>query len=813
MAHRSKNSLIGMWLSLVRAGASPNRLRAMSSCRAWRNCFSSAFFSCLLLGGCSRVPAPSPDKAGNKTRPPAPVASSGIAPSSNARANLDNVSEDEWDILLDGKKAATVKPMEIALIKTNAGKHEFKIMRGQETIDTVQAVLNDFKTTVINPKGLDAYKHLTANYIGLADAMQQMKWGGGGSGISAKDVSGERVIEVDYGLLESLPKSITVSKGGSWERTKLYRKLPASLTPEVAAAVLASNGNAYEADNSTFQKAIQLLAAGDPARFQDVLCRSIEVPRFDAEQVVSQAFKAIENHQLAIPNERIVGWTSCDLKQSSQSAGFNRIKGAVIQLLKQSGESALENQFPKLPEKNQIAVLNSLIHAGRETKLESASLLHRKFLIHFLKNAPQSSSMHLSNLLPTEGVMMDDDLIRELDAYISTLPAEAQKGWNNSFLRAMCNAAEKNPGPLLKEKLLRIVQDEKFPAHDSNAARGEAMVALVRAGEEEKIKDAFRKLPSDARIQVLYRFRTRDGAPVPGILCESLKDDDKDVRRTALDCLRPAALTNHEIYERLKTAIQDEKDEHTRKEMNRLLSLDDNRRFKTEGSSSTASTPSSTVTGSGSIAIEVGSSKSSSPAPASAKGGPASPYDSSAVKGFTMEYIEEKTPSSQAQPTPSSSATSLAAAATKGDAPAVAALLASGAKPDEKDADGWTPLMHAASGGHAAVVSAMLVGKANVNAADPSGWSALMLAIHGGHSAVVQSLLAGGADVNATTQKKTTPLILAAGKGDAGIVKLLLEKNAPVHAKDSDSKTALAYAVSKGHAAVIELLQKAGATE
>lgn len=91
----------------------------------------------------------------------------------------------------------------------------------------------------------------------------------------------------------------------------------------------------------------------------------------------------------------------------------------------------------------------------------------------------------------------------------------------------------------------------------------------------------------------------------------------------------------------------------------------------------------------------------------------------------------------------------LTAAAAAGDAAAVSALLAAGAKPDASDADGATALHWAADAGTVAAVRALLAGGAAVDAVDGDGATPLMYAALRGHADAATALLDAGADPDA----------------------------------------------------------------
>jgi ankyrin repeat protein len=156
-----------------------------------------------------------------------------------------------------------------------------------------------------------------------------------------------------------------------------------------------------------------------------------------------------------------------------------------------------------------------------------------------------------------------------------------------------------------------------------------------------------------------------------------------------------------------------------------------------------------------------------------------------------------------------------------GDPLVIDLLLAAGMDPDERDANGVTPLMRFVMEGNDDAVQRLLAKDADVNAKDITGATALMAAAGYGRTAIVQLLLDRGAQVNASGNEGDTALMQAALNGHAAIVRLLLDHSADVNAKTKSGRTALQYAEAKavgvigreGSPEVVTLLKQAGARE
>jgi outer membrane protein assembly factor BamB len=142
------------------------------------------------------------------------------------------------------------------------------------------------------------------------------------------------------------------------------------------------------------------------------------------------------------------------------------------------------------------------------------------------------------------------------------------------------------------------------------------------------------------------------------------------------------------------------------------------------------------------------------------------------------------------------------AAARKGDAAAVEAVLAKGVDVNVRTDYGATALHFAADKGHVAVVRVLLRHKANVNLKDSFyNFTPLTWANYHKHWAVIKELVEAGAEGGASL------LTDAAKDGQADVVRAILAKYKP---SESALSAALAAAPAK-HQEVAEALRKAGA--
>ncbi len=157
----------------------------------------------------------------------------------------------------------------------------------------------------------------------------------------------------------------------------------------------------------------------------------------------------------------------------------------------------------------------------------------------------------------------------------------------------------------------------------------------------------------------------------------------------------------------------------------------------------------------------------------------------------------------------------VADAAMRGDAGAVAALLAGGADVNAAQGDGMTALHWSARNGDDALARTLIEAGANVHAGTRIGhYTALHMAGEVGAGDVVEMLLGAGADPSARVvgAGSPTPLHFAAASGSVRAVDALVAAGADVNAaEESWGQTPLIFAAARGRTGAVRALLAAGA--
>ena len=161
--------------------------------------------------------------------------------------------------------------------------------------------------------------------------------------------------------------------------------------------------------------------------------------------------------------------------------------------------------------------------------------------------------------------------------------------------------------------------------------------------------------------------------------------------------------------------------------------------------------------------------------------------------------------------------TGLFAAAARGDAAQIKALVAGGQKPDGRDPYGRTPLHVAAYGGHHEAMRALAAAGADPNALERDRYDIVTIAAVAGDVPTLRVALALGASArNVTSRYDGTALIAAAHLGHAEVVRTLIRAGAPLDHVNNLGWTALIESIVLGeggprHTDTMTALIEAGA--
>ncbi len=144
-------------------------------------------------------------------------------------------------------------------------------------------------------------------------------------------------------------------------------------------------------------------------------------------------------------------------------------------------------------------------------------------------------------------------------------------------------------------------------------------------------------------------------------------------------------------------------------------------------------------------------------------------------------------------------------------------LLENGAKVNDADNAGVTPLMMASRAGAIEIVQALLTAGALINAKDKQRLTALMFAVTDSYTPdakiteTVKLLLAAGAQINDVDVHGRSALMYGVrASSDQELIKVLLAAGAKVNIIDTENQTALQFAVKRYSTEIVQALLKAG---
>jgi uncharacterized protein len=161
--------------------------------------------------------------------------------------------------------------------------------------------------------------------------------------------------------------------------------------------------------------------------------------------------------------------------------------------------------------------------------------------------------------------------------------------------------------------------------------------------------------------------------------------------------------------------------------------------------------------------------------------------------------------------------TGIFAAAARGDAKRIEALVAKGEKLDARDNYGRTPLHVAAYGGYHEAMRVLVRAGADPNALENDRYDMVTIAAVANDISTLQvSLSLGGSAKNITSRYDGTALIAAAHLGHAEVVRILIRAGAPLDHINNLGWTALIESIVLGdggprHTDTLKVLVEAGA--
>lgn len=130
---------------------------------------------------------------------------------------------------------------------------------------------------------------------------------------------------------------------------------------------------------------------------------------------------------------------------------------------------------------------------------------------------------------------------------------------------------------------------------------------------------------------------------------------------------------------------------------------------------------------------------------------------------------------------------------------------------DERDGDGYTPLMIAASLGKADFAQFLIDNGADVNAKSYTGLTAMHRAAQDGHNDVIAILLISDANINMPDVHGFTPLMIAVLANQRFTVEFLVRRGAYLNYRNAEGNTALKIADMKKFSRISTYLRDHGA--
>jgi len=131
---------------------------------------------------------------------------------------------------------------------------------------------------------------------------------------------------------------------------------------------------------------------------------------------------------------------------------------------------------------------------------------------------------------------------------------------------------------------------------------------------------------------------------------------------------------------------------------------------------------------------------------------------------------------------------------------------------DQRDRDGYTPLMIAASLGKVDFAQFLINNGADANARSHTGLTPMHRAAQDGHNNVIAVLLMADANINIPDMHGFTPLMVAVMANQRFTVEFLIKRGAYINYRNADGDTALKISDRKKFYPISNFLREHGAT-
>ena len=154
--------------------------------------------------------------------------------------------------------------------------------------------------------------------------------------------------------------------------------------------------------------------------------------------------------------------------------------------------------------------------------------------------------------------------------------------------------------------------------------------------------------------------------------------------------------------------------------------------------------------------------------------------------------------------------TAASAAAFRGHADVLRALIQASADLETKNELSYTALHLAAVQGQSACVQHLVSARASIDSVSRYGHTPTFSAAHYGHYGTVKMLVQSKADVHRACLRGETPVFAAAHRGHCSIVQLLLIAKANASTANQKGATPASTAAAHGHSDVVAVLARAG---